>query len=135
YIDAVYPSAASSNTGLPQFAARLSDRSLLLGPAPDQPYGLEVYGTQRPTPLSSANTTTWISQNLPELFIGASMVFSAGFQRDFGAQSETPQMGGSWESQYQTLLKNVNVAEHRKKYQAEGWSNTQPSPVATPARV
>src|SRR5262249_24896607 len=73
-IDTIYPAAASSNTGVPQIVARISDTTLLLGPAPDAPYGVEVYGTQRPTPLSSNNSSTWISQNLPELFMAATMV-------------------------------------------------------------
>jgi hypothetical protein len=135
YVDAVYPSAASSNTGLPTVAARISDTTLILGPTPDQPYGTEQYGTQRPTPLSSGNSSTWLTQNVPELFMAATMVFAAGYMRDFGAQSDNPQMSQSWENQYQTLLKSAMTDEMRKKYQSVAWSNQMPSPTATPPRV
>lgn len=135
YVDAVYPSAASSNTGLPIVAARINDTTLILGPTPDQPYGTEQYGTQRPTPLSSGNSSTWLTQNVPELFMAATMVFAAGFQNNFGAQSDNPQMSQSWENQYQTLLKSANVDQLRAKYQSQAWSNQIPSPTATPPRV
>lgn len=134
-LDAVYPSAASSNTGLPQWVARISDTTLLLGPTPDAPYSVEVYGTQRPTPLSAVNSSTWLTQNVPELFMAASMVFAAGFMRDFGSQSDNPQLAQSWETQYGTLLRQLSVDELRKKYQSDAWSNAQPSPIATPPRV
>jgi len=135
FVDTVYPSAMTQTTGLPQFAARISDTTMLLGPTPDHSYAVETYGTQRPTPLSSTNQSTWLTQNVPELFMAASMVFASGFMRDFGAQADNPQMAQSWENQYQTLFKSANTDEMRKKYQSVAWSNAQPSPLASPPRV
>ena len=135
YIEAVYPSPLSSNCGLPIVVARPNDTILSFGPTPDQAYGVEVWGTYRPTPLSSGNSSTWLTQNVPELMIAGTMVFAAGYMRDFGAQSDNPQMALSWESQYQALFKSANVDELRKKYQSAGWSNAQPSPIATPPRA
>jgi len=135
WLDATYPTALSSYCGLPLFTARLSDTTLAFGPAPDQAYGLEVSGTYRPSALSSGNSSTWLTQNVPELFMAATMVFAAGFQQNFGAQADNPQASGSWEQQYQALLQTATVDELRKKYQAEGWSPAKPSPVATPPRV
>ena len=135
YLDAVYPSGLSSNCGLPQFAARVSDMLVYLGPIPDQAYTTEQYGTFRPTPLSSGNSSTWLTQNLPELFMAATMVFTTGYMRDFGAQSDNPQMALSWETQYQALFKSANTDELRKKFQSVAWSHDQPSPIATPPRV
>lgn len=135
WLDAVYPTAVSSYTGLPQFVARPTDNTLLFGPAPDQAYGLEIATTLRPVPLSSGNSSTWLTQNVPELFMAATMVFAAGFQQNFGAQADNPQASGSWEQQYQALLATANVDELRKKYRAEGWSPAKPSQIATPPRV
>ncbi len=135
WLDAVYPTAVSSYTGLPQFFSRLTDTTLAFGPAPDQPYGLEIATTFRPTPLSSGNSSTWLTQNVPELFMAATMVFAAGFQQNFGAQADNPQASGSWEQQYNTLLDSANLDELRKKYRAEGWSPAKPSQAATPPRV
>lgn len=134
-MDTVYPSAVSSYCGLPIWVARPNDTQLVFGPAPDAPYSVEVYGTMRPSALSSANSSTWLTQNVPELFMAATMVFAAGFQQNFGAQGDNPQMSQSWENQYQTLLRSADIDEFRKKYQSVAWSNQVPSPTATPPRV
>jgi len=135
YIDAVYPSAASSNTGMPLFAARVNDTEILLGPAPNEPYGTEVIATIRPNPLSSGNSSTWLTRNVPELFLAGSMIFYSGFQRDFGSQADNPQQAQSWEAQYQALLKSAMVDQLRAKFQSQGWSPQQPNPIATPPRA
>ena len=134
-VDAVYPSALSSNTGLPTYFARVTDTQLLLGPTPDQAYGTEVIATTRPPPLSASNSTTWLSANVPELLVSAGMIFASGHMRNFGAQSDDPKMAASWEGQYQALLKSASVDTLRMKFQAEGWSQDLPSPIATPPRV
>ncbi len=131
-IDAIYPSAASSNCGQPEFFVRLSNLQLVFGPAPDQPYGLESIQTIRPNPLSASNSSTWLSQNVPELCIAAGMIFAAGFMRDFGAQSDNPQLSQSWESQYQALIKSMNVDSMRMRFESQGWTSQQPAPLASP---
>lgn len=134
FIDAVFP-AASQQTTVPLFWAPRDNTTVIFGPAPDAAYTAEVVGTQRPTPLSSGNSSTFLTQYLPDLFMAASMVYMAGYQRDFGAQSENPQLAQSWETQYKQLFASANVEELRKKYQSGGWTHTQPSPIATPQRV
>lgn len=126
-LDAIYPSAASSNCGQPEFFARLSNVQLLFGPTPDQAYGTEVVATTRPNPLSASNSSTWITQNLPELMVAGCMVFLAGYMRDYGSQSDNPQMAQSWESQYQVLLKSALVDSLRMKFESQGWAQEQPS--------
>jgi len=64
-VDAIYPSAASSNCGQPTYFTRLGNTEIILGPAPDQPYGTEVIATIRPSPLSASNSSTWLTQNIP----------------------------------------------------------------------
>ena len=134
FIDACYPSATAV-TDTPEYFAMVSNTQVILGPAPDAPYIAEVVGTQRPTALSSTNTTTILTTMLPDLFMAASMVFATAFQRDFGAQSDTPQASASWESQYQTLKGSAQVEEVRKFYRSQAWTSKLPSPVATPDRV
>jgi hypothetical protein len=129
-IDTIYPSATSSNCGQPEFFTRLSDVELVLGPTPDQAYGTEVIATMRPAALSATNTTTWLSVNVPELMVAAGMIFAAGFMRDFGAQSDNPQMAQSWENQYTTLLKEMSVDAQRMKFMSAAWTSQQPSPLA-----
>jgi hypothetical protein len=131
-IDAIYPSAASSNCGQPEYFARVSNVEVIFGPTPDQPYGTEMIATIRPAPLSPSNSSTWLTQNLPELMVAAGMIFAAGHMRDFGAQSDNPQMAQSWEAQYNNLLKSASVDSERMKWQSAGWTSEQPSPLASP---
>ena len=132
FLDAVYGS--SSYTGMPQYFVPFNDNLFLFGPYADQTYYIEIIGTYRPESLSPTNTTTFISLYLPDLFTMASMIYISGYQRDFGRQSDDPQMAQSYEGQYQLLLKGAMVEEARKKFEASGWSSQSPSPVATPTR-
>jgi hypothetical protein len=134
-VDMVYPSAASSNCAQPEFFARISNSILTLGPAPDQSYGTEIVGTIRPSPLSAGNSSTWVTQNYPELMTAATMVFVTGYMRDFGAQSDNPQMALSWENQYQQLLGSAKTDTFRQKFMSDAWTSQQPSPLATPPRA
>lgn len=102
FLDFCYPNA--SVTGRPSFFAMVTDQTIVVGPWPDQDYVLEVIGPIRPTPLSSVNTTTFLTLYLPDLYVAASMVFASGYQKNFGAQSDDPKMAASWEGQYQTLI-------------------------------
>lgn len=134
-IDMVYPSAVSSNCGTPQYFARLGDTSIILGPPPDAPYRIEMDATIRPAPMTSANSSTWITQNVPELAIAAGMVFAAGYMRNFGAQADDPKMSQSWESTYDTLLKTAKQDADRQKFEAFAWTEQGPAPQATPPRA
>lgn len=134
-IDTIYPSAASSNTGLPEFFARVTDTEIMFGPTPDQAYGTEVIATIRPSPLSASNSSTWLTINVPELMTAAVMISAFGYMRDFGGQADNPQGAQSWESQYQALMKSANVDALRMKFQSNAWSQQIPSPIATPPRV
>lgn len=132
FLDAVYGS--SSSTGQPQYWVPFNDYTFLVGPYPNATYTVEIVGTYRPASLSATNTTTFISLNLPDLFIMASMIYVSAYQRNFGRANDDPQMAVTYESQYQALLKGAMVEEARKKFEASGWSSQSPSPVATPTR-
>lgn len=132
FLNSVYSN--STGAGIPNYFAMLNDHSIVVGPWPSANYTVEIVGTVRPAPLSVSNTTTFISQYLPDLFIMASMVYISAYQRNFGRQSDDPQMAQSYESQYQELRKGALMEEFRKKFQASAWSSMTPSPVATPTR-
>jgi hypothetical protein len=124
-----------------QVAGPLNGTIVAVGPTPDQAYAIYAYGTIRAPSLASyANsgqaglTTTWISTWLPDLLVMACMIYVAGYQRDFGRQSDDPQMAQSYEAQYQALLAPVDKEEYRKRFQADAWSSQSKSPVATPTR-
>jgi hypothetical protein len=134
FIDIVYPSNATS-IGVPKYFAPATATRAILGPVPDQAYNVEVIGTQRPTPLSSGNSSTFLTQTLPDLFIAASMVFVSGYMRNFGSQADDPGMAVSWSKQYDLLFASAGMEEQRKKYGSQGWQSQIPNPIATPQRV
>ncbi len=134
FIDQVYPNN-SSGTGVPKFFAPATDGSATLGPVPDQSYKVEVIGTARPLPLSASNSSTFLTQTLPDLFIAASMIFASGYMRNFGSQSDDPKMAASWQGQYDILFASAGMEEQRKKYGSQGWQAQIPNPIATPSRV
>jgi hypothetical protein len=115
--------------------------NILFGPYPDLNYTVNVTGTirmptlyQSATPSLAATGTTWISTYLPDLLVQASLIYISQFQRNFGPTSNDPNMAGSYEEQYENLLKGAIVEEARKRFQSTGWASQSPALVATPTR-
>ena len=131
--DFLYPS--STGSGIPQYFGRVTQSTAVLAPWPDQNYTLEIRGTQRPTPLSSTNTTTFISTYLPNLLVAASMIYAAAYQQNFSATGDNPAQGVNWKGHYDDILKSSVIEQARMKFEAEGWSPQQPSPIANPPRT
>jgi hypothetical protein len=129
----MYPNLSA--IGLPKYFTPVTNTFGVVGPVPDRNYSFYVYGTQRPTPLSSANSSTFLTQTLPDLFIAASMVFASGYMRNFGSQADDGPMAVSWSKQYDTLFASAGMEEQRKKYGSQGWQSQIPNPIATPPRV
>ena len=141
FIQNVY--GTGSSTGLPQYFAvyggdsattGLTSQNMIVGPIPDLNYAIRLTGAVRSAPLSASNTTTYISTYLPDMFIMASMIYISAFQRNFGRQSDDPQMAQSYESQYQILKDSALLEENRKKFEAAAWTSYSPAPAATPTR-
>lgn len=133
FLDAVY--GASQSTGQPKYFCPFDDYTFLIGPYPDASYTVELVGTYRPDSMSASNKTTFISLYLPDLFIMASMIYVAAYQRNFSsALGNDPQMPITYETQYQALLKSALEEENRKKFEAAAWSSQGRSVSATPTR-
>lgn len=129
FIDIAYPSGTTF-TSTPEFWAMADDTQLIFGPSPDDGYVVEIVGTQRPVALSTTNSSTYITQYVPDLFIAASMVFASAYMRNFAADADNPQMAATWEAQYQRLVQSVMAEQARAKYQGVG-----PSPVVQPKQA
>lgn len=135
YMDAVWSSeTAPTVPSIPTCYAMVTDQQIIVGPPPDAGYFVECIGTIRPTPLSASNPTTYLTIYLPDIWMAATMVFFTGFQQNFGAQADNPQMAQSWESQYKTLIGSANVEEQRKRYASGAWGSLSPTPIASPSR-
>lgn len=133
FLDASWPS--SSGAGLPQWYAMITQDTLVVGPWPDAAYVVEVIGTIRPAALSDTNTETFLTLYLPDLFLAAAMVFVAGWMKDYGQQSDDPQLAQSWEGKYGKLIASAQIEEARKKYMGPAWTALSPAPLATPPRA
>jgi len=133
FLDAVYGSYLYA--GLPKYWCPFDDYHFLVGPYPDQSYTVELVGTYRPASMSATNPTTFISLYLPDLFIMASMIYIAAYQRNFSStMGNDPQMPVTYETQYQALLRSALSEENRKKFEAAAWSSQGASTNATPTR-
>lgn len=131
-LDNFWPS--KQGAGVPVKFALLGQFNILFGPWPDANYSLELVGTTRPVPLSASNTETFISLQLPHLFVAASMVYISAYQRNFGRMSDDPQMAVSWESYYKSMLGSSSVEEARKKFEGPAWTSKSPAIAASPTR-
>jgi hypothetical protein len=148
YLLTVWPSSAPP--GPPKVVALqggdtptqgLNATILLFGPPPDLAYQVNCIGESRaPTlasfadPADAGTQSTWIASWLPELLLMGCMIYVSAYQRDFGRQSDDPQMAQSYENQYQTLLAAANKQEFQRRWEADAWSSAAKSPVATPTR-
>jgi hypothetical protein len=116
--------------------------NLLFGPAPATPFTLRITGTSREPSLFTYSATgvadtsyTYVSTYLPDMLIVASMIYITMFQRNFNAAtSDQPDMGLSYEKQYQALRLGAIAEENRRKFQASGWSPYSTPTAATPTR-
>lgn len=140
-LDMLYPDEhAVGDVSVPLAWAPLNQAQILVGPAPSlnpagANYEMLTFGTQRPASLSEANTTTFITLNLPDVFIAAEMIQVSAWQRLFSAMSEDPAAARDWNQEYERLMKGADVEELRKKISADGWSTRIPNPVAKPPQT
>lgn len=130
-LDYLYPTeAAPTSPSVPSLYAMADQFTVVVGPAPDLAYHIEIIGVIRPPQLSAVNPTTFLTNYLPDLFIAASMVFGSGYTRDFSAQGDNPAQGVSWEGEYNKLLASATAEEIRKKYNTEYPASYQPVPTS-----
>jgi hypothetical protein len=117
--------------GVPRYFALTDAGTLLLAPASSGSYALRMEYTYRPAALAAGNPTTWLSERYPDLLVYAAMVFASGYQRNFGAQSDDPQMPGSWERLYQTAL----ATARNEAALGKGWGAFDRTPAPPPAAL
>lgn len=139
-----------SQAGTPRYFAMYGDTfgdgantstNVLLGPAPNYAFPVRVTGIIRLPSLAQyatsgpADTTyTYISEFLPDLLLMASMIYISAYQRDFSATSDSPEMGQTYEKQYQALRIGALSEENRKHFQGSVWTSYSTPVSATPSR-
>ena len=84
-------------TGVPKYYANWDNDTILLAPAPNAAYTIELAYNALPTGLSSSNTTTWVSNNMPTLLLYACLTEPFKFLKN-------PNMASMYAQSYQELL-------------------------------
>jgi hypothetical protein len=127
YLREYAPTATTQ--GVPKYWATTDAGTLLFAPAADGTYSLDMEYTFRPSALSASNQETWLSARYPDLLLYAAMVWGSGYQRNFGAQTDDPQMPGSWERSYQQAL----ATARNEAALGKGWGAFDRTPAPPPA--
>ncbi len=84
-------------TGIPKYYANWDNDTILLAPAPNAAYTMELAYNAQETGLSSSNTTTWVSNNAPGLLLYACLIEAFKFLKN-------PNMVAMYTQAYQELL-------------------------------
>jgi hypothetical protein len=66
-------------TGVPKYYAMWKETTLLMAPTPNLQYQVQLSYVYTPDHLSATNTTTYLSENAPELLFYATLVEAYGF--------------------------------------------------------
>lgn len=132
FIDVTWPNEAL--TDIPLYVAMKDAATIIVAPTPAAAYKADITGIFRPAPISISNPTTYISATYGDLMVAATMIFLAGWQRDFGGQADDPKLAMSWEGHYQSLKTSVYEEEQRRKFSSTGWSPFSQTPLAMPPR-
>ena len=84
-------------TGVPKYYANWDNDTIILAPAPNAAYTIELAYNALPTGLSSSTTTTWVSNNMPTLLLYACLAEAFKFLKN-------PNMASMYTQSYQELL-------------------------------
>lgn len=110
FIREVYPD--TTQTGVPRFYAFFNESALMLGPPPDQTYGVELNYFFEPTSLADGDdtATSWLSINAEQALLFGTIL--QGYIYLKGDQDVIQ----SYTNQYQTALASLKViAEGRNR--------------------
>jgi len=105
-------SQASNTAGRPQYYA-LTQGEIEVFPTPDADYTLELVYYEKAEALPDSNTTNWILDNYPSVYLYGSLMHTAPFLKD------DPRLQ-VWASLYQQGVASVNGDEEKAKFGATG---------------
>ena len=94
--------------GTPAYIAR-EGSNFIFGPFPDMAYTIAGTYYQRATPLSAANTTSWMTVNIPLTLHASCMVSVAKFLKD-------PESAGAWNAELNDRLSDICSADKAERY-------------------
>ena len=116
-----------TTTGIPKYYANWDNDTIILAPAPNAAYTIELAYNAQETGLSSSNTTTWVSTNAPQLLLYACLIEAFKFLKN-------PNMVAMYTQAYQdviTPLAAEQIGRRRREEYKDGVVRL-PIPSANP---
>ena len=86
------------------------ETNLLIGPAADAIYTLEIGYYYRPTGLTSSNATTWLGTNAPDVILYACLLESMAFMK------QEAQGMQAWQGMYDRALMTLKDEEVKRRH-------------------
>lgn len=122
-IDNMWPQESQTvepalNDSVLRLWAMRDDQTIVFAPTAAQSYTIELTGLFQQTPLdtTSPSAQTYLTKTYPMLMVSACLVFFAGaLKKNFGQQADNPQMGMSWEMDYQKQMAEARDEEMRRR--------------------
>lgn len=91
----------------PQYYSDYGYDHLLIGPTPDLAYPFEFAYLELPQPLSVANQTNWLTDNVPDLLLYATLLEAISFLKN---DERIP----IWTSYYNRALQSLNNQDNQR---------------------
>lgn len=104
--------AASDTTGAPEYYA-LTDGDLEVFPSPDDTYSVDLAYVEKVPALSDSNTTNWVLDNHPDLYLAGSMIYASAYEKDDQAEAK-------WQARFNGLLESINRESDRARFSGAG---------------
>lgn len=97
------------NTGEPMGYTLNPSDAIELTPAPDQSYTVEMTFYQKIEPLSDTNTTNWMLENNPDLYLFGALLQSAPYLKE-------DERLGTWSGLYRSLFTDIQAESDRARF-------------------
>tara|TARA_X000001388_G_scaffold77485_1_gene78534 strand:- start:1042 stop:1722 length:681 start_codon:yes stop_codon:yes gene_type:complete len=111
YMNEYWPNRTS--TGDPKYYAMWDQNTIYLAPTPNHAYNIELALNRNETGLSGTNTTTWVSQNAPQVLLYACLIETFKFLKgpyDLLAQ---------YEKSYQQAVERLQIEQQGRRRRDE----------------
>ena len=101
-----------NNTGKPIYYANWDQNTLIFAPTPDSAYTVELWYNAKPDHLTSTNTTTFLSNNAPEVLIYGTVAEAFSYLKN-------PTFVQLYEQKYSQAVQGLSVTQMGRKRRDE----------------
>jgi hypothetical protein len=102
----------TNNTGTPKYYANWDQNTFIVAPTPDLAYEIELWYNKTPDHLSSTTTTTWLSNNAPEVLIYGTVAEAFSYLKN-------PTFVQLYEQKYNQAVQGLSVTQMGRKRRDE----------------